>query len=473
MDIGGHRFFSKNEDVIKMWKEIMPIQNFPSYDDKFLGIEKSLERGNANPELMNDIWLIRNRVSRILYNKSFFDYPISLKLETFKNMGLVNTFKVGTSYLKSCFKKLNEDSLEAFYINRFGKQLYSMFFEGYTEKVWGRNPSIISPDWGTQRVKGLSIKVMLSNATKKILKINNKNVETSLIEEFMYPKYGPGHFWECVAHKIEQMGGKINFKHKVTDIHLKTNEIDYINCNTPNGIKKIEGDIFISSMPLKDLINSINNLKKVPKNIYKIANGLPYRDFVTIGLLLNKLNLKNTTNNKTISNIIPDDWIYVQDKNVKLGRIQIFNNWSPYMVKDIHNTIWIGLEYFCQENDEFWNMSDNDAKNFAINELVKLNIIDKKNVIDYHREKIKKAYPAYFDTYYDMDELKIYLNKINNLYCIGRNGQHKYNNMDHSMMTAFKTVNCLINGENKNSIWNVNIEKEYHEDNKRKSIIKQ
>lgn len=195
-----------------------------------------------------------------------------------------------------------------------------------------------------------------------------------------------------------------------------------------------------------------------------IAKGLPYRDFITVGILTKKLKLENKTNIKTLNNIIPDCWIYVQEPEVKLGRIQIFNNWSPYMVKNPKETVWIGLEYFCDENDEYWNMSDEEFTNFAIGELEKMEILDKKDVLDYHREKVKKAYPAYFDTYKEINKVINFLNNYSNLYCIGRNGQHRYNNMDHSMLTAIEAVDIIINNKkDKRNIWNINTEKEYHE----------
>ena len=227
----------------------------------------------------------------------------------------------------------------------------------------------------------------------------------------------------------------------------------------------MDADIVISSMPIKDLIEGMND---VPTPISKIAEGLPYRDFVTVGLLLNGLNLENKTKLKTLNNIVPDCWIYVQDTGVKLGRIQVFNNWSPYLVEKPDENVWIGLEYFCKEGDKYWNMSESEWVEMGINELMKMGIISSKdNVKDSHMEKVKKAYPAYFDTYDEIDKVIDYLNGINNLYCIGRNGQHRYNNMDHSMMTAFETVNNILNGiEDKSNIWNVNTEQEYHEDKK-------
>ena len=463
MDIGGHRFFSKNQDVMNFWKGIMPIQGKPAYDDKKLKREKKYEKGGPDPEKEDRVLLIRNRVSRIYYLKKFFDYPISMKWQTFKNMGFIRTMTSGFSYLKSTVVKKKEDSLENFYINRFGKKLYSMFFEKYTEKLWGRHPSQISADWGAQRVKGLSIAEIIKDMFKKLFHINNGKVETSLIEEFIYPKFGPGQLWETVALEFEKLGGEIKKGYKVIKINNGNKKIDSVVCNVNGEEIEIKGDIFISSMPLKDLIVNMSN--KIPKKIYDIANGLPYRDFVTVGILTKNLNLKNETNIKTLNNIVPDCWIYIQEPDVKLGRIQVFNNWSPYMVKKPEDTVWVGLEYFCEENDDFWNMSDKKCIDFATNELISMGILSSKDdVLDAHREKVKKAYPAYFDTYEHIDELIKFVNKYNNLYCVGRNGQHRYNNMDHSMMTAFETVNNIINGvKGKDNIWNVNTEKEYHE----------
>ena len=464
MDIGGHRFFSKDQDVMNFWNEIMKLQGKPSYDDKKLKREKSLAEGGPDPEREDRVMLVRNRVSRIYYLKKFFDYPISMKKETFKNMGFKRTIVSGFSYLKSTVIKRKEDSLENFYINRFGKKLYSMFFEGYTEKLWGRHPREISADWGSQRVKGLSITAVIKDMFKKVFHVKGKKVETSLIKEFIYPKYGPGELWETVAFEIENMGGKVEKNHKVVKINVKDQKIVSVVCDVNGEEKTIKGDIFISSMPLKDLVADMDT--KVPAKISKIAEGLPYRDFVTVGLLVKKLNLKNETNIKTLGNIVPDCWIYVQEPDVKLGRIQIFNNWSPYMVKNPDKTVWIGLEYFCNENDDFWNMSDKKCIEFATNELISMGIIKEKDVLDSHREKVKKAYPAYFDTYENIDELIKYLNKFENLYCVGRNGQHRYNK-DHSMVTSFETVkNILEDKKKKDNIWNVNTDKEYHEEKK-------
>lgn len=468
MDIGGHRFFSKDDRVMTWWDELMPRQGQPSFDDKKLGREKKLKKGGPDPEKTDRVMLVRGRVSRIYYKKKFFDYPVTMKPETIKNMGFGTTVKAGCSYMKSVMHKLPENSLENFYINRFGKKLYSMFFEGYTEKLWGRHPREISADWGSQRVKGLSIRAVIKDMWNKTFSKSNdsKKVETSLIEEFYYPKYGPGQLWETAAAEIEKMGGVIIKHAKVVKINTEgKSKINSVVYEQDGESKTMDCDILISSMPVKDLVAGMND---VPEDMQIIADGLPYRDFVTVGLLVDKLNLKNETDIKTLGNIVPDCWIYVQDVGVKLGRIQIFNNWSPYMVEDPEHTVWIGLEYFCDEGDDFWNMSDKECIKMAVRELIKMGVIsDAYAVKDCHREKVKKAYPAYFDTYSQMDELVDYLSGFENLYCVGRNGQHRYNNMDHSMATSFEAVKNILSGEtSKVNIWNVNTEKEYHEEKK-------
>lgn len=468
MDIGGHRFFSKDEQIMKWWMNRMPLQGAPSKDDLLLNRETPLKEGGPDPEKENVVLLIRQRISRILYLRKFFDYPISLKPATFINMGFKKTVKAGISYLKARMVKRPENSLEDFMINRFGKVLYETFFEDYTEKLWGRHPSQIGADWGAQRIKGLSLGEAIKNALKSIgpkqMDLMQKNKETSLIEEFIYPKYGPGQLWQQVADEIEEKGGCIKLKTKVISVQLEGCEIKSIEVEDAEGRREtISGDVFLSSLPIKDLAEYIGKVH-MPEMIYKLSKGLPYRDFMTVGLLVKKLNLENKTHLKTVGNIVPDTWIYIQERDVKLGRLQVFNNWSPYLVKDLEHTVWIGLEYFCDESDALWNMSDEAFIHFAEEELIKLGIINKEDIIDAVRKKIKKAYPAYFDTYARFDEIKAYLNSITNLYCIGRNGQHRYNNMDHSMATAFEAVhNILTNQKDKTNLWAVNTEKNYHE----------
>lgn len=372
------------------WENLMPIQGKNSFDDEKLGITKPLKKDGPDPEKEDKVMLIRNRVSRIYTFKKFFDYPISLKLQTFTNMGVIRTVKAGFSYLKTKIIKRKEDSLENFYINRFGKSLYSMFFEKYTEKLWGRHPKEIDASWGAQRVKGVSISAVIKDAFSKIFgKKNNKNIETSLIEQFWYPKFGPGQLWEILAEEIENRGGTIKKGYCVKKVNIKNKKIVSVECEV-NGKKEIiEGDIFISSMPVKDLVLGIQG-EQVQNEILNIAEGLPYIDFQTVGVLVKKMKLKNKTKIKTLGNIVPDCWVYVQEPEVKMLRFQIFNNWSPYLVKDPENSVWIGLEYTCSEGDSYWNMTDEEFTKFAINELVSMEIIDKEDVIDSHREKVKK-----------------------------------------------------------------------------------
>ena len=462
IDIGGHRFFSKNDQVNEIWQELMPLQGKPSFDDLKTGTEKALSPNGPDPEADEKVLLLRNRVSRIYYLRKFFDYPITLKPETFINMGLSRTMRAGFGYIHSCFRKLDETSLENFYINRFGKPLYEMFFEDYTEKLWGVNPSEISADWGAQRVKGLSLTKAVLNILSKPFR-SKEETETSLIEQFYYPKKGPGQLWEAMAEEIEKNGGKILRNSKVVKFEAKDKNISVVGIESADGYEEYTADYVFSSMPIKDLIYAMG--EDVPKLVKEIAADLPYRDFITVGLLVDKLLLQNKTKHKTLNNIIPDCWIYIQERDVKLGRLQIFNNWSPYMVRDPENTVWIGLEYFCDENDTLWKMSDNEFTDFAIDELSKIGIIDKTDVLDSVRIKVKKAYPAYFGSYKDFDKVREYLDSFENLFCIGRNGMHRYNNMDHSMLTAIEAVECIKKGNHeKKAIWDVNTEQEYHEE---------
>lgn len=463
IDIGGHRFFSKNKQVNDIWKQLIPVQGASSKDDLLFGIEKPLQIDGPDPEQEDRVLLVRNRVSRIFYMRQFFDYPLSIKPATLINLGLLQTVKAGTGYFSSVLKKRKENSLEDFYINRFGEPLYHMFFEDYTKKLWGIHPSHILPDWGVQRVKELSLKKALKEMVHKTVNKQYKSTETSLIEQFIYPKKGPGQIWEAMLEVILSMGGEIYFNSKVTEVKTRDNKIYEVTCDSDNNeIKKMQGDLYFSSMPVKDLITSMG--ETVPKEISEIAADLPYRDFITVGLLVNKLKIKNTTKIKTYNHRVPDCWIYIQEKDVYIGRLQIFNNWSPYMVNDYENNIWIGLEYFCSEGDWIWNMSNQDFINFAIDELDRINIVNKSDIIDSVYIREKKAYPAYHGSYAQFYKIQDYLSDFSNLYCIGRNGQHRYNNMDHSMLTAIEAIKLIKSGKkDKTIVWNVNTEAKYNE----------
>jgi len=468
IDMGGHRFFSKSDRVMNWWLSILPLQGKPSKDDIILKreVELSKKKGAPNPEKTDRVMLKRPRLSRIYYLKTFFNYPVSLNMDTIKGLGLWRMFKIGCSYMYALtFPIKNEKSLEDFMINRFGRELYRTFFKDYTEKLWGIDCNKISADWGAQRIKGISILKVLKQMAQNLTGKKGQAVETSFIESFFYPKFGPGHMWQSVADDVTKKGGKILLRQKVTRIIKQDDKIVAIEATDAKGKTSVyEGDIFISTMPVKDLINGMND---VPENVEKIANGLMYRDFRVVGVLLNKLKLKNTTAIKTINNIVPDTWIYVQEREVKLGRVQVFNNWSPYLVEDFEHKVWIGLEYFCNEKDKIWTDSDKAFIDFAIKEADKIGIFDKKDVLDAYTHKVKKAYPAYFGTYNQFDEIKNFVNDIENLYLVGRNGMHHYNNMDHSTLAAMKTVDYIL-GECKNreEIWSVNTESDYHESKK-------
>ena len=449
MDIGGHRFFSKNDSVMNWWLDILPLET----------------PNGPNPEKDDLVMLCRSRLSRILFLRKLFDYPISLNGATIRNLGLWRMFKIGMSYLKvQLLPKRKEKSLEDFMINRFGSELYRTFFRDYTEKLWGVPCNKISPEWGGQRIKGLSVTKTILHAIKQAFArstdIHQKSTETSLIKQFLYPKFGPGQLWETVAEKVKAMGGEIHMNARIIGVN-RNRHGNYIgsviveSSNADDSITKATYpcDYFLSTMPVKDLISAMSNeATPVPTEIKRISEGLVYRDFITVGLLLDKLEIGTT-----------DNWIYVQESDVKLGRIQIFNNWSPYLVSD-PSKIWIGLEYFVNEGDVMWTMPDADFIRFAIDELDKIHVAKPQSVRDSVVFHIKKAYPAYFGTYSEFGKVRDFLDSIENLFPMGRNGMHKYNNMDHSMLTAMETVKCIREGSfDKTNLWNVNTEEDYHE----------
>lgn len=475
MDMGGHRFFSKDSRINQWWEEILPLQGAPASDDRKTGRQAEWKTGGPDPQEEDKVMLLRKRVSHIYYNGKFFDYPVKMNLHTIRSMGVTLTLQAGFSFLKTRFHKLPETSLENFYINRFGRKLYEMFFQSYTHKLWGRHPSEISADWGAQRVKGLSVTEVLKDSLSKVFSISRKKVETSLIEEFRYPKYGPGQLWETVAGHIVEMGGtiqmhsqvrKIEFEKEATEKRDDTHRIEKISYCSEGEIHSIKPDVVYSTMPIKNLLRDMDN---VPEEMLAIGEGLPYREFITVGVLLKKEDLQKLNYKQNGAFGMPDCWIYVQDPHVKMGRIQIFNNWSPYMVQNPEETVWMGLEYFCGMDDTDWCRSEEEWIRLAVSELKKMHMVwEDATLLHAHCEKVEKAYPAYFDTYEKMDELIPWLDSVVNLYCIGRNGQHRYNNMDHSMLTAMEAVGHLLaqTREDKSGIWNINTEQSYHEEQK-------
>jgi len=462
MDIGGHRFFSKSDRVMKWWINILPVTGYSFAEDGELR-EESGDHDNGDKAM-----LVRNRLSRILYLGNFFDYPLSLNANSVKKLGLIKIVKIAASYFKSAiFPIKEEDSLENFLINRFGKELYLSFFKDYTEKVWGVPCLEIDAEWGGQRIEGMSIYNAVMDAMKRPLQklgfMNQGKIEKSLIKWFLYPKFGPGQLWEEVADRVQEKRGELHRFHKVEKVRFDGRKITGVEVRDVNSNETISitGDYYFSSMPIKDLIHAFGD--SAPDDVREVANGLRYRDFITVGLLLEKISLGNGSGAKTSKDMPLDNWIYIQEKDVKVGRLQLFNNWSPHLVKD-KNKAWIGLEYFCNEGDELWRMDDSSFIDFATGEMEKIGVLKRENVLDGVVIRVPKAYPAYFGSYNKFEIIRGFLDKIDNLFLIGRNGMHRYNNMDHSMLSAMTAVENVINGtREKDNIWSVNTEKKYHE----------
>jgi protoporphyrinogen oxidase len=419
------------------------------------------------------VMLIRPRRSRIYYLRKFFDYPITLTATTLKNLGVVRMARVGTSYAFSRVHQIKpEKSLEDFLINRFGRELYLTFFKSYTEKVWGTPCQGISAEWGAQRIKGLSLTTAVKHFVKKMFRaasecgdLAQKGTDTSLIERFMYPKFGPGQLWEHVAELVQQKGGEIHKGWKVERLNFAEGgplRVTSIEAVSQRGERRtFAGDYFFSTMPMRDLLRAMNT--PIPANVLEVSDGLQYRDFITVGLLVDRLKVMEPD-----GGLLKDTWIYIQEPDVLLGRLQIFNNWSPYLVRD-PTKVWIGLEYFCYETDDLWKKSDEEMKKFAIAEVVKIGILNAADVSDAHVVRVPKTYPAYFGTYNRFEELKTFTDGIENLFLVGRNGMHKYNNQDHSMLTAMHVVDGLAAGRvDKQALWEINTEQEYHEEKDKK-----
>ncbi len=482
IDIGGHRFFSKSDRVMDWWMTVMPLDQEAaeiftiSYQQKTREIkapQKNSETDTLVAENPDLVMLVRKRLSRIYFLKKFFTYPIQLSVDTLRKLGIVTTIRIMISYLYAqLFPKKPEKSLEDFMINRFGKTLYLLFFKHYTEKVWGVPCNEISAEWGAQRIKGISIGKAIAHAAKaawnasKPKDIKQKNVETSLIEQFLYPKHGPGQLWEEVARQVTTQGATLLMQHDVVGIRTDGNRITAIEAldKTTGETTVLEGDYFFSTMPVQELVAGLK--ADVPAHVREIAAGLQYRDFITIGILLKNLSFEDAKTRTHQPITLKDTWIYIQEKDVKVGRLQLFNNWSPFMVKD-PDTTWVGMEYFCNKGDDFWGLTDNEIRETAIHELCKIGLARKEDVLDATVLRMEKTYPAYFGTYTRFDEVRQYLDTFGNLFLVGRNGMHKYNNSDHSMLTAMVAVDNIAAGiTDKTNIWSINTEQEYHEEKK-------
>lgn len=477
IDIGGHRFFSKSDRVMDWWMEILPLEATKpegqgeidlTYHNRHHSV--AVPSDGADPDKTDEVMLVRPRVSRILYDRKFFDYPIKFSLGTLAGLGLWRSIRIFLSYIKARLMPIRpESSLRDFIVNRFGHELYGTFFENYTEKVWGVPCEEIPAEWGAQRIKGLSITGLIKNALRKFKNnsgsIAQRDVETSLIERFLYPKHGPGQLWEKVADTVCASGGELHYRTRVVAVIHDGERITSVEVqDEAGGRRTVEGDYVFSTMPVQDLMAGW--APQPPEAVATVADGLTYRDFITVGVLLKQLRLGGGADAANLAEKIPDNWIYIQEPDVKVGRIQIFNNWSPYLVAD-PDDIWIGLEYFVNEGDDFWNMEDGDMVRFAHEELEKLGFSHPDDVKDSVVVRTQKAYPAYFGSYDRFDEIRDYTLNFTNLYCVGRNGMHRYNNQDHSMLTAMVAVDGIVEAvDTREALWSINTEQEYHEDRK-------
>jgi protoporphyrinogen oxidase len=473
IDIGGHRFFSKSDRVMQWWMNILPLQGPgnggpPTIAYHGMKREVAASSGAPDPETIDKVMLVRPRKSRIYYLRKFFEYPITLSKATLLNLGLVRTARIGLSYLRSeMFPIRDERTLEHFIVNRFGRELYRAFFESYTEKVWGVPCSQISAEWGAQRIKGLSIWKTLQHALRMVFggsaktDLSQKEVQTSLIDQFLYPKFGPGQMWEEVACQVRKLGGEIHTGYRVDRIFTEGKLVRAIQATHvgTGSTELFEGDYFFSTAPIKELLRSFDPAP--PANVLEVSDGLVYRDFITVGLLVNGLKINESASQG--KKLISDNWIYIQEPDVLIGRLQVFNNWSPWMVNDPAK-VWLGLEYFCNEGDELWKRSDDEMIRLGQEELAKIGIIDEAAVEDGTVLRMEKTYPAYFGSYGRFSEVREFVDGIANLFLVGRNGMHKYNNQDHSMLTAMIAVDNIAAGiTDKSNLWEVNTEMEYHE----------
>jgi protoporphyrinogen oxidase len=407
--------------------------------------------------------LVRKRKSRFYFLRRFFEYPIRFTADTLSKLGAIRVFRIGLSYMRAVlFPPRRIDSLEQFFISRFGEELYRTFFKSYTEKVWGVPCREISAEWGAQRIKGLSIVSSLTHFVRQLFRsksdIAQKDIETSLIEQFLYPKFGPGQMWEEVAGDVERMGGQVLTEWEVQAVNAAGGRVEsVIATNAAGETREFAGDYFFSTMAVKDLMRALRPAP--PAAVLAVSEGLMYRDFITVGLLANRLSV--TENDGTP---LKDNWIYIQEPDVKVGRLQIFNNWSPWLVEST-GKVWIGLEYFCNETDPLWKLSDEKMTQLAIEEVARIGILKAEDVEDSHVVRVPKTYPAYFGSYSRFDVIRRYTDRFENLFLVGRNGMHKYNNQDHSMLTAMAAVENIVDGITaKDNIWAINTEMEYHEE---------
>jgi protoporphyrinogen oxidase len=471
IDIGGHRFFSKSDWVMNWWQDMLPVAEGedPYFEIAYQGSRRGFAPSARASADANEVMLVRNRLSRIFFGGQFFDYPLKASIGTALKLGPVRCARFGGSYAYSMvFPRKPESTLEDFLVNRFGRQLYLQFFKDYTEKVWGVSCDQISADWGAQRIKGLSVGKALLHALAKPFRSQSaaagQGTATSLIERFLYPKYGPGQMWEVAARKLQEAGVRILMQSQAVGMHRRDGRIASLSFEQrPSGERHtVECNNIVSTMPVRDLVNALG--EEVPEDLRRIGGALQYRDFITVGLLYRKFRPRRESIDP-VTHRVADNWIYIQEPGVRVGRLQIFNNWSPHMVRD-PDTVWVGLEYFCLEDDDLWRMSDSQLVELGVKEMQKIGLADPGDALDGMALRMPKAYPGYYgDAYARFGELREWLDTLPNLYLVGRNGMHRYNNQDHSMLSARLAAEAIIAGSpDKSPIWGVNIDDEYHEE---------
>lgn len=462
IDIGGHRFFSKSDQVLDWWAQFLPVIDTTqdhqeiTYHNKTKGIDSLVLKTAENA------MLIRPRLSRIYFKQRMYDYPLKISLNMMLNLGKKRSLRMARDLIKSwIFPIKPEKNLEDFYINRFGNEIYRMFFKDYTKKVWGKACKDISAEWGRQRVKSLNVPELVWNSLTRMLgvgRFTNRNASRSLIEKFLYPAKGPGMLWEKVADECVALGVDIRLKAHVRKLDVSNGLVHSVSWHEDGKDHTAVADVVMSTMPMRHLFRCMGDA--VPAAVANVASKLEYRDFLIVGLKLERLSFDQEQGHD-----IRDNWIYIQDKGVKVGRLQLFNNWSPFMVSG--GGQWIGAEYFCDKGDELWDMPDEDLIRLALEELATIGILETDKYVDGTVVRCPKAYPSYTGIYTDIQCLKDHLETIGNIYPMGRNGLHKYNNQDHSMLTAFKAVELIERGESsKEELWGVNTEEEYHETSK-------
>ncbi|TMG84319.1 MAG: NAD(P)/FAD-dependent oxidoreductase [Betaproteobacteria bacterium] len=453
------------------WQEILPLE--AGADPRAVISYRNRQRSiSASPAVAapadgDKVMLLRSRLSRIYFLRRFFDYPLKLDLKTVSSLGLLRFARICASYAwATFFPRRPEASLEDFFVNRFGGELYRTFFKSYTEKVWGVPCREISAEFGAQRIKGLSLTKAVLHTLKKMApaksSLSAPVTQTSLIEHFLYPKFGPGQMWEEVSARVRQGGGEVRFLQTAEKLRIAEGRVTEIVVRdlATGGEYTQSADFIISSMAVKDLVAGLE--PPAPENVRAVASGLPYRAFIAVGLLVKGMKARGGAG-ATGMRFPPDNWIYVQEPDVRVGRLQIFNNWSPALVPD-PTKVWLGLEYFCTEGDDLWTLSDADMRALAIRELEQIDLIEAADAIDATVVRVPKAYPAYFGSYADFGLVRTYVDGVTNLFLVGRNGMHRYNNQDHSMLTAKAAVDCIAsNRRDKDAIWGVNVDDEYHE----------